>query len=310
MKLVVGVADDATSVDAVAFAATVAGTYDAHVTVVTVSATADEYINDHLDPRMGQGRADEEARLVDSIAEVMSSKFGIRAQTVVHHHRSLGTGLSEIAADLDADMVIVGSGPGGSIGRFSMGSTTNALLHRSAVPLVLVPNGYARHPAPRIGRVLVAFAQGQEGEAALARGAALARAGGVPLRVLTILVRHRVYGSDLGADAEGGVLTASLEMLREHQAHALALTDTDGLEISTEVLVGTPPRPPWVARTGTARIYSWSPQGREVCSSGSSSATPTTRSCAPQRSPRWCFRVITTENGRLPGMLVGHWQSR
>lgn len=241
MKLVVGVADDATSVDALAYAATLAGTYDTHVTLVTVSATADEYINDHLDPRMGQGRADEQARLVDGLAEVMQSRFGVRAQTVVHHHRSLGTGLSEIAADLDADMVIVGSGPGGSIGRFSMGSTTNALLHRSAVPLVLVPNGYARHPVSRVGRVLVAFAQGQEGEAALARGAALARAADVPLRVLTILVRHRVYGSDLGADAEGGVLTASLEMLREHQRHALSLTDTDGLEISNDVLVGDSP---------------------------------------------------------------------
>jgi len=242
MKLVVGVADDATSIDAVAYAATLAGTFDAHVTVVTVSATADEYINDHLDPRMGQGRSDEQARLVDGLAEVLTTKYSIRAQTVVHHHRSLGTGLSEIAADLDADMVVVGSGPGGSLGRFSMGSTTNALLHRSAVPLALVPNGYARHPVPAVGRVLVAFAQGQEGEAALARGAALARAAGVPLRVLTILVRHRVFGSDLGADAEGGVLTASLEMLREHQAHALALLDTDGLEISNDVLVGDSPQ--------------------------------------------------------------------
>ena len=54
MKLVVGVADDATSIDAVAYAATLAKTFEAHVTLVTVSATADEYINDHLDPRMGQ----------------------------------------------------------------------------------------------------------------------------------------------------------------------------------------------------------------------------------------------------------------
>ena len=70
MKLVVGVADDATSIDAVAYAATLAKTFEAHVTLVTVSATADEYINDHLDPRMGQGRSDEQARLVDGLAEV------------------------------------------------------------------------------------------------------------------------------------------------------------------------------------------------------------------------------------------------
>jgi len=241
MKLVIGVAEDATSVDAVAFGATLARTFDAHVTVVTVSATADEYINDHVDPRWRERRGNEAAQLVDGVAAQLQAEHGIRAQTVVHHHRSLGTGLSEIAAELDADLVVVGSGPGGSIGRFAMGSTTSQLLHHCTTPLVLVPSGYARHPVPRLGRVLVAFAQGQEGELALARGAELARSGGVPLRVLTILVRHRVFGSDLGADAEGGVLTASLEMLTQHQEHALALTDTEGLDITNDVLVGDSP---------------------------------------------------------------------
>jgi nucleotide-binding universal stress UspA family protein len=241
MKLVIGVADDATSVDAVAFGAAMARSFDAQVCVVTVSATADEYINDHLDPRWQQRRGDEAADLVEDVAARLRDQHGLQAQTVVHHHRSLGTGLSEIAAELNADVVVVGSGPGGSIGRFTMGSTTNQLLHHCTTPLVLVPSGFARHPVERIGRVLVAFAQGREGEVALGRGVALARAADVPLRVVTILVRHRVYGSDLGADAEGGVLTASLEMLREYQAHALSLSGTEGLDISNDVLVGDSP---------------------------------------------------------------------
>lgn len=241
MKLVIGVADDATSVDAVAFGATLARTFRAEVTLVTVSATADEYINDHLNPRVQQRRGDEAADLVDDVAQRLSADHGIRAQTVVHHHRSLGTGLSEIAAELDADLLVVGSGPGGSIGRFTMGSTTNQLLHHCTRPLVLVPSGYARHSVRKVGRVLVAFAQGPEGEVALARGADLSRAAGLPLRVLTILVRHRVYGTELGADAEGGVLNESLAMLRGYQEHALSLTDIKGLDISTDVLVGDSP---------------------------------------------------------------------
>lgn len=241
MKLVIGVADDATSVDAVAFGAMMARTYRAEVAVVTVSATADEYINDHLDPRSNEQRGDEAVTLIEGIAAGLSDEHGVRAQTVVHHHRSLGVGLSEIAAELGADAVVVGSGPGGSLDRFSMGSTTNQLLHHCTTPLILVPSGYARHRVERLGRVLVAFAQGHEGEVALARGAELARTGDLPLRVLTILVRHRVFGSDLGADAEGGVLRASLEMLREHQQHALALTDTAGLDLTTDVLVGDSP---------------------------------------------------------------------
>lgn len=238
MKLVIGVADDATSVDALAFGATVARAFDAHVSVVTVSATADEYINDHMDPRWQQQRRDEAATLVDSMAESLASEHGIAAQTVVHHHRSLGQGLSEIAAELNADAVVVGSGPGGSLGRFAMGSTTNQLLHHCTTPLILVPSGYARHPVDRVRRVMVAFAQGDEGCMALARGLQLARGGTMPLKVLTVLVRHRVFGSDLGADAEGGVLTGSLEMLKGYQEQALADMDTDGVDISTDILVG------------------------------------------------------------------------
>lgn len=238
MKIVIGVADDATSPDALAFGATITRTLDAQLSVVTVSATADEYINDHADARWQQRRGDESANLVDDMAAKLSSEYGVTAQTVVHHHRSLGQGLSEIAAELDADAVVVGSGPGGSLGRFAMGSTTNQLLHHCATPLILVPSGYARHPVDRVGRIMVAFAQGAEGEVALARGVQLARAAGVPLRVLTILFRHRVFGSDLGADAEGGVLTASLEMLRGYQQEGLARLNTDGVEITTDVLVG------------------------------------------------------------------------
>jgi nucleotide-binding universal stress UspA family protein len=238
MRLVIGVADDATSVDALAFGATVARAFDAHLSVITVSATADEYINDHLDPRWQQRRGDEATNLVEGMAAKLADYYGIRAQTAVHHHRSLGQGLSEVASELGADAVVVGSGPGGSLGRFAMGSTTNQLLHHCTTPLILVPSGYARHPVDRVRRIMVAFAQGDEGQLALARGLDLARSGAMPLKVMTILVRHRVFGSDLGADAEGGVLTGSLEMLRSYQADALTHLDTDGVDISTDVLVG------------------------------------------------------------------------
>jgi nucleotide-binding universal stress UspA family protein len=50
-----------------------------------------------------------------------------------------------------------------------------------------------------------------------------------------------MFGSDLGADAEGGVLTGSLEMLRTYQQEGLAQIDTEGLEVSADVLVGDSP---------------------------------------------------------------------
>lgn len=241
MRILIGVADDATSADAVAFGALLARTFSASVTVVTVSATAEEYINDHLDPRASAPDGDEATALVERFAGHLLSEHGLRAQAVVHHHRSIGVGLSEIAEGMQADLVVVGSGPGGSLGRFTMGSTSNQLLHHIAVPLVLVPSGYARHPLDRLRRVMVAFAQGPEGRMALEHGLELARDAGVPLDVMTLLVRHRMFGSDLGADAEEGVLAGSLEMLRGYQTEALSEVDTSGVEVSNDVLVGDSP---------------------------------------------------------------------
>lgn len=241
MEILIGVADDATSRDAVAFGATLAATYDARVAVVTVSATADEYINAHPDARATVTPSDEHTALVEGYATALQQEHGIQAQAVVHQHRSIGVGLSEIAESMGADLVVVGSGPGGSLGRFSMGSTSNQLLHHIAAPLVLVPSGYARHAVPRLRRVMVAFAQGDEGARALERGVGLARDAQIPVDVMTILVRHRMFGSDLGADAEGDVLSGSLKMLREHQQQALARIDATGVEISADVLVGDSP---------------------------------------------------------------------
>lgn len=241
MKILIGVADDATSPDAVAFGATLAATYSAEVAVVTVSPEAGEYVNDHRGRLAQTGAGEEQAALVERCAQILQHDHDITAQAMVHQHRSIGVGLSEIAEGTGADLVVVGSGPGGSLGRFTMGSTSNQLLHHIAVPLVLVPSGYARHSLPSLRRVMVAFAQGDEGRLALTRGLELARAAALPMDVMTILVRHRVFGSDLGADAEGGVLTGSLELLRDYQAQALATLDTDGVEISTDVLVGDSP---------------------------------------------------------------------
>ncbi len=241
MKTLIGVADDATSPDAVAFAATLAATYSAEVAVVTVSPQAGEYVNDHAGRLVQTEADDEQTALVERWAQVLRDDHGITAQAIVHQHRSIGVGLSEIAEGMAADLVVVGSGPGGSLGRFTMGSTSNQLLHHITTPLVLVPSGYTRHAVPVLRRVMVAFAQGHEGQLALSKGLELARAADLPMDVMTILVRHRVFGSDLGADAEGGVLTGSLELLREYQAQALAMLDTSGVQISADVLVGDSP---------------------------------------------------------------------
>lgn len=177
-------------VDAVAFGATLAATFGAQVSIVTVSATADEYINDHLDPRWVARRGDEATNLVEDLAGAISSHHGITAQTIVHITTAPpAPGCPEIAEEVSADLVVVGSGPGGSLGRFTRwAAPPTSCCITSPTRWCSCPSGCARHAQPRLRRVMVAFAQGAEGSRALAMGADLARAGGLPMDVVTILV--------------------------------------------------------------------------------------------------------------------------
>ena len=50
---------------------------------------------------------------------------------VSHGNRGSGRGLAELAAQTDADVVVIGSAPRGGRGRISLGSTADQLLHGS-----------------------------------------------------------------------------------------------------------------------------------------------------------------------------------
>ena len=66
-------------------------------------------------------------------------------ETAVHGHRSSGVGLERAGRSGSArDMIVIGSAPGASNGRFLIGSTADQLLHGSHVPVALAPAGYRR----------------------------------------------------------------------------------------------------------------------------------------------------------------------
>ncbi|MGW4796111.1 universal stress protein [Nonomuraea sp. NPDC004297] len=113
---------------------------------------------------------------------------GGRAEYVTHTHRGSGRGLVELARRRAADVVVIGSAPGGGRGRVSVGSTADQLLHSSSVPVLLAPRGYGAESPASFDRLTVAYRRGPGCDSAVRDAAGLAAALDVPLRLVTLVI--------------------------------------------------------------------------------------------------------------------------
>ncbi len=122
---------------------------------------------------------------------------GIRATFEVRVASSIPAGLLDVAADVKASAVVLGSSSKGPMGRISFGSVTDRLAHSAHLPVLLAPRGYHPAPSSRIRRVSIALG-GSAGVAHVAAvGAQVAVTAGANLRAVSFAVRppKRVFGS-------------------------------------------------------------------------------------------------------------------
>lgn len=132
-----------------------------------------KYLKEQADDTLGQARA----------------LTGDEADYVVHTHKGSGRGLVELARRRAADVVVIGSAPGGRKGRIAVGSTADQLLHSSSVPVMLAPRGYAEAPCAAFERITVAYRRGPCADAAVRDAAKTAVTLDVPLRLVTLVIR-------------------------------------------------------------------------------------------------------------------------
>jgi len=95
-------------------------------------------------------------------------------------------GLTAVAEEVDARLLVLGSTARGVIGRVLPGSTAERVVHGAPCPVAVVPRGYTV-PERGIATVGAAFAPTEEGRAALGAAARLAAATGARLRVIMVL---------------------------------------------------------------------------------------------------------------------------
>ncbi|MDN5795179.1 MAG: universal stress protein [Intrasporangium sp.] len=121
----------------------------------------------------------------------------VEATFEVRQASSIPAGLLESAADADASAMVLGSSSKGSLGRISLGSIIDRLVHTAPLPVLLAPRGFRSGPTSRIRRVSIGYG-GSSGDARLvAVGAQFAESVGADLRAVSFLARppKRFYGT-------------------------------------------------------------------------------------------------------------------
>ncbi len=166
----------------------------------------------------------------DYVGRVNAKKLGIddgqRATSTSASKAS--EGLVATATEADAALIALGSARHGPLGRFTVGSITNEMLHVSPFPMALAPRGYRPSSDARLGRVTCAFSGSMQSRSAFDAAVQLSRRHAVPLRLTTFVVHDRqMYPSQVGYDAERLVEGQWREQALEAQEKALATLPED-----------------------------------------------------------------------------------
>jgi nucleotide-binding universal stress UspA family protein len=111
------------------------------------------------------------------------SLAGCEARLESRSASSVGRGLHELAEQIGADLLVVGSCSRGFAGRVFVGNAARGALTGAPCAVATAPLGYAER-APEIATVGVGYDGSPESEAALAAARALASARGVTVRAL------------------------------------------------------------------------------------------------------------------------------
>ena len=202
MKYLVGLSADRGGQDALALGRMLARTGDVTLTVCMVLPERWGYPSlARVDAEYAEFLKQYAERTISEAREILGES--VHAEFVTRSAPSATDGLIATATEINASLVVMGSARHGPLGRFTVGSVTNEMLHSAPVPVVLTPRGHRPSSDARLRRVTCAFAGSTRSRTAFDAAVQLARRHQVPLRLTTLVVRdHQMYPSEVGYDAE------------------------------------------------------------------------------------------------------------
>ncbi|WP_254764351.1 universal stress protein [Natrinema marinum] len=185
--------------------------------------------------------ADEETRLRErgesilSEIEEIAASLGQPVTTALREGRP-GVRIREYAAEADATLLVVGRQGATGLGKRLLGGVTEHLLHRSEVPVFVVPAGDAAStPATDYERVLVPTDGSENANRATERGATIASHCGAAVHVLNVVDLQ----SAGGLFSAGGLEAEFVDRLEARGTEAVDAAASAIAETASEVDVTT-----------------------------------------------------------------------
>jgi nucleotide-binding universal stress UspA family protein len=146
----------------------------------------------------------------------------VEAEFVTIAAPSAREGLLKVAFDVGADCLVLGSTRVAPLGRFAEGSVTTDVLRSAHIPIAVAPRGYSADARTQVRRLSCAFSGASTSPGLARRSAELAQLLGVPLRLVTLVVRDKqMYPTGAGYDAENIVSNTLRQQAHEAQAEVM-----------------------------------------------------------------------------------------
>jgi nucleotide-binding universal stress UspA family protein len=235
--VVVGVDGGESARDALRLARWAADTLGEPLVVAVVHPAPAVISSGRVDAEWIADRHRAAAAVLDDARTVLGDVPGVRYRTV--GSSSAAHGLHDLAEELNARTIVVGSGRSAPKQRLFAGSTADRLLSGSMCPVAVAPAGL-EVPAGGLGRIVVAYVDTPDGRAALEKAAELARHTGTPLRLYTVVADPDASLPFLvGQDSEHAFLDTARETYEQSlqkAADSVADVDADWQVITGEVV--------------------------------------------------------------------------
>jgi nucleotide-binding universal stress UspA family protein len=186
---------------------------------------------DPLDREAGQEFAEQLEHAADSVDAA--------AQPV--ESSSPARGLHELAEEIEADLIVVGSSKHGPVGQTLLGNVGVALMHGSPCAVAIAPRGYADQSDRGISTIAVGYDGSPESQLALEGACELTRASGASLKLVSVAQPPDiVIGKSGGANYGWEALKETVEEQVGAQLEEARKALPDDINVEATVASGEP----------------------------------------------------------------------
>ena len=151
-------------------------------------------------------------------------------------------GLHELAEEIEADLIVVGSSRHGHAGQTLLGNVGVALMHGSPCAVAIAPRGYAERSDRAISAIVVGYDASPESQLALEAAYELARASGASVKLVAVAEPPAVvYGKSGGANEGWEVLKETVEEQVQARLDEAVHTVPDDIDVEPALVSGKAP---------------------------------------------------------------------